>query len=185
MQPRDTDRLTFRPVTMDDATLLRELNRAPGVMTFLDRNPQPIENLTSKAIPERLRIDKDYPGYGLRLAFLKETGQFVGRFNLKPNSPSAGNTEIGYMLMPEHWGQGLGSEGCLELLRFTFDDLRAERLVAITMFVNTPSRSLMERIGLKYIRTFHEQFDDPIPGTEKGEVEYALTREEWLAFRGA
>jgi len=37
----------------------------------------------------------------------------------------------------------------------------------------------MEKAGLAYVRTSHEEFDDPLPGTEHGEVEYALTKAEW------
>ena len=47
------------------------------------------------------------------------------------------------------------------------------------MAVNTPSRRVLERVGLRHVRTYHEHFDDPIPGTEQGEVEYAVTRSEW------
>ena len=31
------------------------------------------------------------------------------------------------------------------------------------------------------MRTFYLEFDDPIPGTELGEVEYAITRDVWQA----
>ena len=48
-----------------------------------------------------------------------------------------------------------------------------------TMAVNTRSRAVMERIGLRYARTFHPHFDDPLPGTERGEVECELTVEEF------
>jgi hypothetical protein len=41
----------------------------------------------------------------------------------------------------------------------------------------------MEKSGLRFVRTFFLEFDDPIPGTELGEVEYAITREEWAACR--
>jgi RimJ/RimL family protein N-acetyltransferase len=47
------------------------------------------------------------------------------------------------------------------------------------MAVNTRSRRVMEKAGLRYLRTFHLQWDDPIPGTEHGEVEYELLREDW------
>jgi hypothetical protein len=49
------------------------------------------------------------------------------------------------------------------------------------MTVNEPSRATMSSVGLRYVRTFHLDFDDPLPGAEQGEVEYALTRDEWLA----
>jgi hypothetical protein len=39
----------------------------------------------------------------------------------------------------------------------------------------------MARAGLRYVRTFYLEFDDPIPGTELGEVEYAITRDVWQA----
>jgi hypothetical protein len=37
----------------------------------------------------------------------------------------------------------------------------------------------MEKAGLKYVRTFHLEWEDQLPGTERGEVEYALTRDDW------
>lgn len=37
----------------------------------------------------------------------------------------------------------------------------------------------MEKAGLSYVKTYHLEFDDPLPGTELGEGEYALTKDEW------
>jgi len=34
---------------------------------------------------------------------------------------------------------------------------------------------------MHYVRTYHPQRDDPLPGAELGEVEYEVTREIWLA----
>ena len=39
----------------------------------------------------------------------------------------------------------------------------------------------MERIGLRYARTLHLSFDNPLPGTEAGEVEYEITHAAWSA----
>lgn len=39
----------------------------------------------------------------------------------------------------------------------------------------------MEKAGLRYVRTFHADWHEKIPGDEHGDVEYALTREEWEA----
>ena len=47
------------------------------------------------------------------------------------------------------------------------------------MTVNTASRRVMERCGLRYVRTFHLEWDDPIEGTEHGDVEYELTKADW------
>jgi hypothetical protein len=32
---------------------------------------------------------------------------------------------------------------------------------------------------MRHVRTFHVEFDDPLPGTEHGEVEYELVLDEW------
>jgi RimJ/RimL family protein N-acetyltransferase len=55
------------------------------------------------------------------------------------------------------------------------------RVVAGTMAVNTRSRRVLEKVGLVHVRTWHEEFDDPLPGTEQGEVGYELSREQWAA----
>jgi RimJ/RimL family protein N-acetyltransferase len=49
------------------------------------------------------------------------------------------------------------------------------------MAVNTASRRVMEKAGLRYVRTFHQDWPDEIDGDEQGDVEYALTRAEWDA----
>ncbi len=48
------------------------------------------------------------------------------------------------------------------------------------MAVNSASRRVMEKAGLNYVRTTHPQFEELIPGSERGDVEYALPRDEWL-----
>jgi hypothetical protein len=39
----------------------------------------------------------------------------------------------------------------------------------------------MVKAGLRFVRVFHVHFDEPLPGTEYGEVEYALDRATWEA----
>jgi len=55
-------------------------------------------------------------------------------------------------------------------------------VIAQTMSVNTASRHVMRAIGMRYVRTFPSS-DDPFPGTERGEVEYEITRDMWQALR--
>jgi RimJ/RimL family protein N-acetyltransferase len=54
-----------------------------------------------------------------------------------------------------------------------------QRVIATTMTVNSGSRRVMEKVGLRYVRTFHLDWPDPLPGSEHGEVEYAITLDEW------
>ena len=53
------------------------------------------------------------------------------------------------------------------------------RVVAETMVVNAASRRVMEKAGLAYVCTFHQPWPYPIEGSEHGDVEYALRKDEW------
>ena len=65
------------------------------------------------------------------------------------------------------------------MIRKGFTELGARRVFAETMAVNLASRRVMEKSGLRYVRTFHEDWPDPIAGSERGEVEYALEKTAW------
>ena len=79
------------------------------------------------------------------------------------------------------WGRGFATEGARAVVDKAFRELAVRRVVANTMSVNTGSRRVMEKCGLRYVRTFHEQYDHPVAGVEHGEVQYALSRARWLA----
>ena len=54
---------------------------------------------------------------------------------------------------------------------------------ASTMVVNVASRRVMEKVGMRLVRTFHADWPVRIDGDEHGDVEYAITKDEWLANR--
>jgi hypothetical protein len=41
----------------------------------------------------------------------------------------------------------------------------------------------MAAVGMTLVRSFAGAFDDPLPGSEEGEVEYAISRDQWQAGR--
>jgi predicted N-acetyltransferase YhbS len=47
------------------------------------------------------------------------------------------------------------------------------------MAVNTGSRRVMEKAGLRFVRAFHLDWPVYVPGGEAGDVEYAITKQEW------
>jgi RimJ/RimL family protein N-acetyltransferase len=54
-----------------------------------------------------------------------------------------------------------------------------QRVTAEAMAVNQASRRVMEKAGLKLVRTFHEPWPYPIEGDQFGGVEYALDKTGW------
>ncbi|SDJ22116.1 Protein N-acetyltransferase, RimJ/RimL family [Lentzea albidocapillata subsp. violacea] len=159
----ETERLTLRPLSRSDVDSLRALHADPEVMRYLD--PAPVEY---------------YLGDGFHAAVEKTTGRFVGWFEFKGTA----EVELGYRLHRAFWGLGYATEGGKALIEHGFSAGDVQRVVATTMFVNAGSRRVLEKCGLRHVRTFHAGFPDPLPGAEYGEVEYALTKEEWQRAQG-
>jgi RimJ/RimL family protein N-acetyltransferase len=104
----------------------------------------------------------------------------VGWFHFRPaKAAQITEVELGYRLLKSVWGKGYATEGSRALIQKGFAELGVQRVVAFTMVVNVASRRVMEKAGLRLVRTFHEPWPDYIEGEEEGDVEYALLRSEW------
>jgi RimJ/RimL family protein N-acetyltransferase len=179
-----TRRLTLVPLAEEHLPYEVELDSDPEVMRYLGngtaRSPAEVERYHSY----RLSAAELVPGLGFWVGFADE--QFVGWWILEPparaeQGPIMGQAELGYRLLRRYWRQGLASEGARELLRHGFTDLGLRRIFAETMAVNEASRATMASIGMRYVRTFTADWEEPIPGCEHGEVEYQITHTDWLA----
>jgi RimJ/RimL family protein N-acetyltransferase len=104
----------------------------------------------------------------------------VGWFEFYPwKDAGPEEVELGYRVRRSAWGKGFATEGSRALIRKGFTELGVRRVVAETMAVNTASRRVMEKSGLTYVRTFHQEWPERIEGEEHGDVEYALTKADW------
>ncbi|MGB2571171.1 GNAT family N-acetyltransferase [Micromonospora citrea] len=172
----ETARLRLRRFTADDVDHLVALDADPEVMRFLTGGvATPRETVRDEHLPRILARYDHTPGLGRWAAQERSTGEFLGWFALDPSDDGT-EAELGYRLRRAAWGRGLATEGSRALVRHAFDTVGVRRVWAQTMAVNVRSRAVMEKAGLRYVRTFHPHFDDPIPGTEHGEVEYELLR---------
>ncbi|GAB3925487.1 GNAT family N-acetyltransferase [Kribbella albertanoniae] len=174
----ETERLELRRFTDEDVGLLAELDSDLEVMRFLTGEVTPREEIVREVLPGMLRVYDEHPGLGTFAAEVKDGGAFVGWFGLQPTA-EAGTVDVGYRLNRKAWGKGYATEGTRMLIDYAFAELGMDRVVADTMAVNHRSRAVMRRSGLRFTRLFHEQFEDPLPGTEFGEVEYAIDRRTW------
>ena len=177
----ETPRLWLREFTVDDVDALYELDNDPAVMRYVGR-PSSREEILTETLPAFLRYYATYPGYGFWAAIDKATGDFLGWFHFRPRpGDPVDEPELGYRLVQRAWGRGYATEGSRCLIDLGFRQFGARRVVAETMVVNTASRRVMEKAGLRQIRTFHQQWPDKLEGDEHGDVQYAITREEWWA----
>jgi RimJ/RimL family protein N-acetyltransferase len=79
---------------------------------------------------------------------------------------------------------GYATEGSRALVRKGFTELGARRVVAETMAVKLASRRVLEKAGLSFVRTFHQPWPYRVDGRELGDVEYALSKDEWEQQNG-
>jgi RimJ/RimL family protein N-acetyltransferase len=175
----ETERLLLRRFAEADVDHLLALHNDPEVMRFIDGG-----GTTSREEVEREYRER-FAGDGYWAAVEKATGEFVGWFGFHPTEGGdPGEVELGYRLKRSAWGKGYATEGSRAFIRKGFMELGVRRVWAQTMAVNLASRRVMEKAGLKHARTFHLEWEDQLPGTEHGEVEYALTRDEWRREAG-
>ena len=177
----ETERLLLRRFTEADIDNLVALDGDPGVMRFLTGGRgTPREAIERDYLPAYLRYYERFAGYGFWAAVEQSTGEFLGWFHFRPAPGSPlDEPELGYRLRRSAWGKGYGTEGARALIDKGFTELSIRRVVASTMAVNTASRRVMEKAGMRLVRTFHQEWPDRIEGDEHGDVEYALDRADW------
>ena len=175
--------MLLRRFTPGDVDLLVELDSDPAVMHFINGGrPTPRAEIEEEVLPHFLSYHERSPGFGFWAAVERSSGDFLGWFHFRPGEGAGPDEpELGYRLRREAWGRGFATEGALALVDKGFREHGVRRVYAHTMVVNVASRRVMEKVGLRYVRTFWAPWPDKIPGDEEGDVEYALTREEWEA----
>lgn len=182
-----TERIELRPMTSEHLPLLHRLDTDPEVMRFLlgrARTPAEVEEFWG---PRCADTAADTLGLGWWVGFGQ--GEFLGWWDLgrsdspAGSQPRADEAEIGWRLERRHWRRGLATEGARALVGHGFDTAGLQRIWAETMAVNSGSRGVMRRLGMRHVRT-EQRWEQPLPGSEEGEVVYEITAEEWTGSAG-
>jgi RimJ/RimL family protein N-acetyltransferase len=177
----ETDRLFLRPFTDQDADLLIELDSDPEVMRYLTGGvPTAPQVIREQQLPRIIASGEKWEGkLGMVAAHEKAGGAFIGWFILRPKAEGPlDEVELGYRLRQAAWGKGYATEGSQALVRKAFTELGVRLIWAETMFVNDGSRHVMEKLGMRHVDTYFPELE-PIEGSERGEVRYELTADEW------
>ena len=174
-----TERLRLRPFSADDLDNLAALDSDPEVMRYLTGGrPTPreeaAENLAAMIAPRGGLATWAWAAEDLAC------GGFLGWFSLRRDPDrDPGEVALGYRVRRAAWGRGLASEGAAALIDEGFQTLAAELVFARTMSVNLASRRVMEKAGLSFVRGFFSEWPEVIAGGERGDVEYAISRDQW------
>ncbi len=145
-----TRRLGFRTWRGDDFALARGLWGDPKVMELLDSRG----HLTDGQVRRKLGLELESQArFGVQYwpFFLLATGEHVGCCGLRNHDASKGIYELGFHLLPAHWGKGYATEASRAVTRYAFDELGVQALYAGHHPKNVASRRVLLRLGFRYI----------------------------------
>lgn len=148
--PQRTERLLIRLCHEDDAEALFALRTRPEIATWTHSVPSDLD-----AWRERYRD----PSIAPHLLAVELDGQVVGELMVHVrdgeaqkevrDAASATEAELGWLIAPEHQGNGLGTEAGRALLDVSFGRLGLRRVVASTFEANEASTRVAEKLGMR------------------------------------
>jgi [ribosomal protein S5]-alanine N-acetyltransferase len=151
--PRTTDRLVLRRFAAGDLMAFQSYRSDPEVGRYQGWSARDdagaaafIAGMATAAI--------GVPGEWFQVAVADQaTGGLVGDIGIGFDAKRAGIAEIGFSLAPAAQGRGLGTEAVRAALALLFDSANVEVVEAITDARNVPSIRLLERVGMRLVRT--------------------------------
>lgn len=154
-----TERLILRQWKIGDFAPFAKMNADPRVRKYFssilsreESNRQ--ANLMMSRIEEK--------GFGFFAIEVPGVADFIGMIGLENVYFSAHFTpaiEIGWRLAFDYWGYGYATDGAKACLKYGFEILKLNQIVAFTAVLNNPSRHVMEKIGMHHSSS--DDFDNP------------------------
>ena len=166
----ETERLLLREYIPEDFDALYEILSDPETMAHY---PAPFDaDRTRRWIEWNLDNYTRY-GFGLWVAVLKETGEFIGDCGLTLQDID-GETlpEIGYHIHKKYWRRGFAKEAARAVRDWAFQNTRYDVLYSYMKYTNEGSWRTALANGMKKVK----EYPDP-----KNTISYAfaITREKW------
>lgn len=142
----ETPRLGFRRLRTEDLAALRPILGDEQTMYAWEYG------FTDTQIAEWIeRANRRYQtcGYSHHAAVQKESGELIGLMGILPEEIDGESYfGLGYIVARRFWGQGYAMEGAAAWLRYAFDNLGAQQVIADIRPENTASRRVAERLGM-------------------------------------
>lgn len=143
----ETQRLLLRPIELDDLDQFAALHADPEVTGFI----RPLDRAAAK---ERIHRDGNewlQRGHGILAVLDRKSGSFLGRAGLK-YWPQFDETELGWVLRRDAWGQGYATEAGRACIEWGFSEFEVPYLTAMINADNARSVAVAERLGLSPLR---------------------------------
>ena len=172
----ETDRLTLRSFTTDDALRVRTLagEKAIAAVTALIPHPYP-----DGAAEEWIATHEPEFAAGKSAQFaltVKATGELIGAMGLIISAEHR-HAELGYWVGVPYWGQGYATEAAGRILAFGFEKLDLIRIHAHHYAHNPASGRVMEKLGMQREGVLRQHVVKW--GAVYDVVLFGILREEW------
>ncbi|MBN9287240.1 MAG: hypothetical protein BGO43_15200 [Gammaproteobacteria bacterium 39-13] len=108
--------------------------------------------LTEDAIEEKitfLQAHWEKYQFGVFTVIEKRTKEIIGLCGLLHSQEGF---ELVYMYFPPWWRKGLAFDAAKAVLKFGVNELKLERIIAITQEANEKSCKMLERLGMRLLR---------------------------------
>ena len=155
-----TRRLVLRPWQDADREPFAAMNADPEVMEFFEST---LSREESDAQLDRFAARfAEHGGWGWFAMQERASGEFLGftgmsRVRFEEHFTPA--VEIGWRLARPAWGHGYVTEAAREVVRFAFEDVGLDEVVAFADPRNARSRAVMRRLGMTHDPA--DDFDHP------------------------
>jgi RimJ/RimL family protein N-acetyltransferase len=147
----ETERLTLRELTTDDAEFSLRLLNEPSFLRFIgDKGVRNLQDARQYILNGPI-ASYNQNGFGLYLVVLKSTNTSIGMCGLIKRETLT-DVDIGFAFLPEFWNKGYALESATAVFSYGKDVLKLPRIVAITNKDNVTSGKLLERLGLHFDR---------------------------------
>ncbi|MBU2884038.1 GNAT family N-acetyltransferase [Psychrosphaera sp. B3R10] len=149
----ETPRLGFRHFTLSDAPAVLEFSSDPLVTKYTGDagNVQTLDD-AKNVITQVWFSDYEKYGYGRYAIVHKKDNKVIGFCGLKFLEEKQ-LPDLGYRLLPQYWGQGLGMEAAKACLEYGFETLKLPKVIAMAMPDNSGSLSILANLGFTNLGT--------------------------------
>jgi RimJ/RimL family protein N-acetyltransferase len=145
----ETARLIMRPFVPDDVdTYHTYIYSDPDVTRYLPGGkPRPKER-TQATLDFAIEHGEKH-GFTLWALIRKADQQFIGHCGLV-YAPDSSDVELAYAIGKAFWGQGYTSEAAHASLRYGFETVGLDEIIALAYPENIASQRVMQKCGMTY-----------------------------------
>ena len=147
----ETQRLSLRELTADDAQFILKLLNEPSFLRYIgDKKARNVEDARQYILNGPV-ASYERNGFGLYLVELRESHTPIGMCGFLKREELPG-PDIGFAFLPEFWSKGFAFEAAAALLQDGCERLELQRILAITSLDNDASIKLLQRLGFSFDR---------------------------------